>query len=212
MSLQSILEKIRASGDAQISEIENNTRSRMNAILAQAQMEAHQVEGEAREAASTPAVAERARILHRARLESLRIIGNVRKELVDIAIARTGERLSSMRMDPTYPDVYRMLLHEALAELVSSGTGQVQLVADPRDRELLEHMLSEPGLNPSVSYELNSWGGLIAKSMDGRVVVINTFESRLERATEFLRYRLATLFGEKHTEIGQVEVIAQPSG
>jgi len=210
MSLQSILEKIRASGDAQITEIEKNTRSRMNAILAQAQMEAHQVEEDARETASTPAVAERARILHRARLESLRIIGNVRKELVDIAIARTGERLSSMRMDPTYPDVYRMLLQEALAELVSSGTDQVQLVADPRDRELLENMLSEPGLNPSVSYELNSWGGLIAKSMDGRVVVINTFESRLERATEFLRYRLATLFGEKHTEIGQVEVIAQP--
>ena len=210
MSLQSILSRIRASGEAQISEIEKNTRSRMNAVLAQTQMETHQVEENAREAASTPAIAERARILHRARLESLRIIGNVRKELVDIAIARTGERLSAMRMDPSYPDVFRMLLHEALAEQASSGADQVRLVADPRDRELLENMLSEPGLNPSVSYELNCWGGLIAKSIDGRVVVINTLESRLERATEFIRYRLVTLFEESHTEIGQVEVIAQP--
>jgi vacuolar-type H+-ATPase subunit E/Vma4 len=209
MSLRSILGKIRASGEAQILEIEKNAQSRKSAILAQAQMEAHQVEEDAKEAASTPAVAERARILHRSRLDALRIVGNVRKELVDLAIARTGERLSSMRADPSYPEVFRMLMHETLTELASSGTDKVQLAADPRDRELLEKILSDLGLNPSVSYELNCWGGLIAMSLDGRVVVINTFESRLERATAILRYRLVTLFEEKHTQIGQVEVIAQ---
>ncbi len=210
MGLQSILAKIRASGDAQIHEIEKNTRSRVGNILAQAQMEARQVEEDASEAASIPSVAERARILHRARLESLRIVGDVREDLVDTAIARTGERLASVRTDPSYPDVFRTLLSEALAELASGGTDEAQLVADPRDRVLLEKVLADMKLNLSVSYELDCWGGLVAKSADGRVVVINTFESRLERATVFLRHHLVTLFEEKHTETTQVEVIAHP--
>ena len=208
MSLQSILARIRASGDAQVAEIERNARSRLGAIFAQAKMEARQVEEDASEAASIPAIAERARILHRARLESLRIVGDVREDLVDTAIARTGERLAAIRTDPSYPDVFRILLREALAELASEGTDKVQLVADPRDKALLEKILAESKLDLSVSYELNCWGGLIAKSADGRVVVINTFESRLERATAFLRHHLVALFEDKHTETMEFEVMA----
>ena len=208
MSLQSILARIRASGDAQVAEIERNARSRLGAIFAQAKMEARQVEEDASEAASIPAIAERARILHRARLESLRIVGDVREDLVDTAIARTGERLAAIRTDPSYPDVFRILLREALAELASGGTDKVQLVADPRDKALLEKILAESKLDLSVSYELNCWGGLIAKSADGRVVVINTFESRLERATAFLRHHLVALFEDKHTETMEFEVMA----
>jgi vacuolar-type H+-ATPase subunit E/Vma4 len=173
-------------------------------------MEARQIEEDACEAASRPAIAERARILHRARLASLRTVGDVREDLVNAAIARTGERLAAMRADPSYKDVFRGLLREALDELGSGGTDMAQLVADPRDRVLLETILTSMKLNLPVTYELTCWGGLIAKSEDGRVVVINTLEARLERATTFLRHHLVTLFEEKHVETGQVELIAHP--
>jgi vacuolar-type H+-ATPase subunit E/Vma4 len=94
MGLQAILEKIRALGDAQVQEIEANTQSQVNAILAQARMEAQQIEEDSCATASAPAVAERARILHRARLESLRIAGDVRKTL-DAALASAERRLLS---------------------------------------------------------------------------------------------------------------------
>jgi vacuolar-type H+-ATPase subunit E/Vma4 len=55
-----------------------------------------------------------------------------------------------------------------------------------------------------VSCELNCWGGLTAKSEDGRVVVINTLESRLERATAFLRRHLAALFEEEQSNVKAV--------
>jgi vacuolar-type H+-ATPase subunit E/Vma4 len=194
MGLQAILEKIRASGDAQIQEIEKNTRSQVNGVMAQAQMEARQIQEDARESASAPAVAERARILHRARLESLRILGDVREDLVDTAMTRTRERLAARRNDESYPSVLRMMIQEALAGLNSGGTGNVQLIADPRDRAMLENMLADLKLDLCVGYELKGWGGLVAKSEDGRVVIINTFESRLEHATAFLRSHLATLF------------------
>lgn len=210
MSLQSILARIRASGDVQVAEIERDARFRLGAIFAQAKMEARQIEEDASEVASIPAIAERARILHKARLESLRIVGDVREDLVDTAIARTGERLATIRTDTSYPGVFRMLLREALAELASGGTDKVQLMVDTRDRALLEKILAELELDLPVSYELNCWGGLVAKSADGRVVVINTFESRLERATAFLRHHLVAFFEDKHIKTAQVELMAPP--
>ncbi len=198
MSLQAILEKIRASGDAQVQEIEKNMQSQMSEILAHARMEARQIEEDARTIASAPAIAERARIFHRARLESLHIVGDVREDLVDTAITRARERLASLRSDLSYPAVLRTLTEEALTELASGG--KAQLLADPRDRTLLKNILDDLNLDLLVSYELNCWGGLIAKSEDGRVVVINTFESRLERAATFLRRHLAALFEEEEAE------------
>ena len=194
MGLQAILEKIRASGETQIQEIEKNTQSQVNGILAQAHMEARQIEEDSCEAASVPAVAERARILHRARLESLRIVGDVREDLVDTAMTRTRECLATIRSDDSYPCVLRRMIQEALAGLSSGETSHVQLIVDPRDRALLGDILHD--LNPDLCarYEWKGWGGLVAKSEDGRVVIINTFESRLEHATAFLRGHLAALF------------------
>ena len=199
MGLQSILEQIRAAGDAQIQEIEKNAQAQVNSISTQAQMEARQIEEEACASASALSIVERARILHRARLESLRIAGNVRENLVDTAIVRARERLTSLRADPAYPEVLRTLTEEALAELASAD-GKIRLLADPRDRMLLKNILNHLKLDLPVSYELNRWGGLIAKSEDGRVVVINTFESRLDRATAFLRRALAALFEAEQLE------------
>jgi vacuolar-type H+-ATPase subunit E/Vma4 len=199
MSLQAILERIRAAGNAQLLEVEEKTRSQAGRILAQAQLEAQQIEEDARASASAPAVAERARIVHRARLEALRIVGDVREDLVDTVLNRTRERLASVRTDPSYPTVLRRLTEEALAELSRGGTDQAQILVDPRDKNLLRAILGDLRLDLPVREELNCYGGLIAKSEDGRVIVINTFESRLERATSFLRRHIAVLFEEEHS-------------
>jgi len=200
--LQAILEKIRASGAAQICEIETNAQSRTKAILAQARMEAHQIEEEARTAASIPAAAERARILHLARLDALYFVGSVRENLVDAAISQTRERLASYRSDPSYPMVLRKLVDESLRQLKSTDVeGKPQLLADPRDQVGIQNILEDMKLNIPVRYELKCWGGLIARSEDGCVVVINTLESRLEHATVFLRHSLAMLFEEEQSTI-----------
>jgi len=202
MGLQAILEQIRTDGDVQIRELEKRSLSQISEILTQARMEAQQIEEDASANASIPAAAERARILHRARLESLQIVGNVRENLVDTALTRARERLAAIRIDSCYPEVLRTLVKEALTELAANGN--VQLLAAPRDEGLLTNILSDMNLDLPVSYELNCWGGLIAQSDDGRVVVINTFESRLERAMTFLRHHLAALFEEEQTVVKDV--------
>jgi vacuolar-type H+-ATPase subunit E/Vma4 len=211
MSLQPILEKIRATGESQIQEIEKDAQAKSNEILARARMEAEQVEEDACADTSSPAVAERARIIHRARLESLHIVGTVRENLVDTAISRMREQLATSRSDSAYPTVLRALVEESLTQLnASEGKGNFQLLADPRDKKLLDKILKDLKLNTLVRYELNCWGGVTAQSEDGRVVVINTLEARLNQATPFLRQHLASTFEASSSSLrGEAEAISQ---
>lgn len=205
MTLQAILDKIRAAGDVQIQEVENDARSQAGEILAQARMDAEQVRSDAIARVSLPAIAEHARIVHHARLDALHVVGNVRENLVDEAITQTREHLASFRSDPAYPRILRRLTEEALAQLAASeGGGKFQLLIDPRDKALIQDILKDLGLDIPVRHELNCWGGLVAQSEDGRVVVINTLESRLEQAGTFLRHHLAAYFEEEQFEMEEV--------
>lgn len=208
MSLQAILEQILATGDAQVQEIERETQAQVGEILAHARMEADRIEEDARDTSSAPAARERARIIHHARLEALRLIGSVQEDLVDSALTQTRERLAAIRSKPSYPDVLRQLTHEALDELTAPGREEKPvLVADTRDQPLLENNLDDLTLDLHVSYDLTCWGGLIAKSEDGRVVAINTLEARLERAMPFLRGYLAGLFEGERSDARLVEMM-----
>jgi V/A-type H+-transporting ATPase subunit E len=199
VSLQSILDAIYVSGQAQVREIEAHAQAQVEAILAEAQIKARRIQEESCSAALAPAAAKRAHILHQARLEAMQIVGAAREALLDAALCQTKTCLANMRTDAAYAWVLRRLTKEALAELggLLEDTRAARLEADPRDRELLENTLYDLRLELPISYDLHCWGGLVAKSEDGRVVVINTLESRLARATPYLCRCLAVLFEEE---------------
>jgi vacuolar-type H+-ATPase subunit E/Vma4 len=202
MSLGAILEAIRVSGELRIQEIEARASNQADEVLADARREAHRT----REAASAkevaPAYKERARIIHRARLEGLRICGDTREALIDAALERARERLAGLREDPIYPEVFHRLAQEALSELGESAeeVRVTRLEVDRRDRDLLHRALPHLAPDDLVNFELSCWGGLIARSEDGRLVAINTLESRLERATPYLRRSLAALFEQERID------------
>jgi V/A-type H+-transporting ATPase subunit E len=202
MSLSGILEAIHLSGEAQVQEIEKQASQEANKLLANTRLQVKQIKEDVCAKEVVPAYRERARIFHRARLESLRISGNVREALVDEALDRARAHLAGIRSDPVYPTVLRKLIQETMAEL--EGTLEdihlSRLEADPRDRELLEQILDDLRLNLPVEYGLACWGGLIAKSSDGRVVIINTLEARFNRAAPFLRRYLAAFFENQQTK------------
>src|SRR5574341_33592 len=180
MSLEAILEAIGEAGDAQVSEIEARTRTQVYEILANARVEAEEIEDEAYNAAFTPSAKERARIVHKARLEAMRIIGEARETLVDMTLERTRGALAGLRTDRQYPDVLCRLLEEALAELSSSleSEAKIHMEADQRDKALVESLLRHLVVDLDVDYTQDCWGGLIARSEDGRVVVDNLLETR----------------------------------
>ncbi len=210
MSLEAILEAISAAGDAQVGEIEARTRTQVYEILANARVEAEDIDEDGYNTAFAPAAKERARIIHRARLEAMHIEGEAREALVDMTLERTRGALAGLRTDRQYPEVLCQLLEEALAELSSSMEleAKIHLEADRRDRVLLESLLRHLAVDLEVSYTQECWGGLIARSEDGRVVVDNLLETRLERAIPFLRQYLAAWFEDEQWQISTTETHA----
>lgn len=195
MSLEAILVAIETAGREEAGAIVQQAQSEAAAIIEEAQREAQRVQQDARERAVTPAYRERARILHRARLETLRTVGDARETAINAVLAQTRIMLSQIRSTPAYPSILRRLAEESLAELERSleDPGAAHLEIDTRDEALMAEIIKSLGLQVPISCTLECWGGLVVSSQDGRIVVINTLESRLERALPFLRRDLAAL-------------------
>ncbi len=196
MSLQAILDAIHAAGDSQVLDIETQAQAHADAILAEAHLKAERIRQDAHGRVVSQATKERVRIIQQARIEALQIVGTVRETLVDDALEVTRSHLAGLRADPLYPDVLRLLIEEALRQLSTSlaDTERPQLAADPRDRVLIERILREMALEVTLSADLTCQGGIIARSADGRVVIYNTLEGRLERALQYLRQYFAGQF------------------
>ena len=198
MSLKAILDAIYASAQAQIDAVEKQADTKVREILANARLAAQEIREESCASVAAPAAQERARILHRARQEALRIIGTERGALIDASLDQIRGQLSNIRSDAVYPSVLENLTREVIAELNESAedVGKALIEADPRDETLLKAILPDLGIDPAIHYDLDSWGGLIAKSEDGRVIVINTLEARLQHAIPYLRNFLSAFFEE----------------
>jgi V/A-type H+-transporting ATPase subunit E len=211
MSLEEILQTIQNRGEAQVRQIEDSARFQVEETLAQARKEALAIKEQVRAASVAPVARERSRIIHKARLQSLQLTGDVREALVDAALCRTRECLANLRSGPRYPEILRRMIEEALNEVASSveSPQNAHLEADPRDQTYIHTILTNLKLDLPVSYSLQCWGGVIAKSEDGRVVVINTLESRLARATPVLCRYLAGLFVEIPTANEEDQILEE---
>jgi vacuolar-type H+-ATPase subunit E/Vma4 len=102
------------------------------------------------------------------------------------------------------------LIQEALDDLSRSLEERegIVLEADPRDRIIVQRLLAELPPDLRMSYPLTCWGGVIARSADGRIVVTNTLETRLERAMPHLRRYLASQLAYAAPETGTSQVTA----
>ena len=202
MSAEAILDAIEASGETEIAHLRAGTEARAQQILEEAERKAATIREQARRAALRPAAGERARRLHQAKLEALRSVGEVRTRLVEEALTETRQRLAGLRAEPDYPLILRRLVEEAIHALgdeKSDGSCPV-LEIDPHDDGLLRRILDEPGPDLPIVPSLKCCGGVVARSGDGRIVVTNTLETRLERATPFLRRDLAAFFEKEQKE------------
>lgn len=195
MSLDAILGAIAEAGRARVRAVEQRAQAEAEQLLAAAYEEATHLFEEARRSAAEAATGEQARLLHRARLEASRIIGEAEQAIVAQALEEARSRLAQAREEPDYPDLLRVLVDEALAALHGSllPGEQATLQADPRDRNLLQQIIREGGYDVALAWVLKGWGGVRAVSPEERVVVDNTLEARLIRATPWLQRTLPAL-------------------
>lgn len=198
MSLEKILERIHLLGEQQAAEITRRAEEEACTLLEQARQKAGIAYQEAMREAQLPAGEACAHLRNEARFEANCVMGQAREHFVDSVIDSLRARLACLRASNTYAQVVRRQLREVLPPQNGSVPAgeRITLQADPRDRDLLAGLLREAGLEIEVWYTLECLGGLNAYSPGRGSTVVNTLDSRLERAMPYLRRELARQFEE----------------
>ncbi|MGA9139145.1 MAG: V-type ATP synthase subunit E [Methanocella sp.] len=176
-------------------EIRRKAEEAAKAIRCDARTRAAEMRKSRMDAAMLAAGDEHNRTLYSVKNEMNKEMSALKYRLFDRAFTGAGQSLRDFRGNKGYAGCYRQLLSEALSEL---GDGDPVVHIDPRDESLCRALLAALGLQCEVSPDLQTAGGLIASTSDGKVVVSNTIESRLEQAKDRLKLDVFTLlYGER---------------
>lgn len=192
MALEDILRALDEQADADIADLQRRAASQAEKLGREAQAEAERIVGDAVEAAEKTAQAKADKRLNAARLEARRHAATVRNDAIDAAFALAAEKLRSLRASPEYAAVFRRLLEEA-AGVASRREADCVLLVDPANKDLAEQLGAELLPSCAVAAELDAAGGLTIALSSRRVLLINTFENRLERARGIAGSRVAKI-------------------
>ncbi|MGA7075576.1 MAG: V-type ATP synthase subunit E [Halobacteriota archaeon] len=185
--------------------MEESTEERIHEIMKQAHQNAEEIKRVAEEKAETikrshlesaeeSVEPERNKLIYAAKSETLMNLIKAKDELIQRAFAEAKKSLDGFRDHENYKEDFKSLIEEAMRELEGE---QVRLHIDGRDENLCKQILEELNVNSEIVVDLTSAGGLNVSTRDEKVVVFNTIESRLDKASEFLkRQLLATLYGD----------------
>ncbi|MFH1722815.1 MAG: V-type ATP synthase subunit E family protein [Candidatus Altiarchaeota archaeon] len=187
MGLNELEEELTANAEKEISAIKNASEHQESSILSDARNKAKEIKAEALSEGKARAESERRGALASARLEAKRILNQAREEAVNENLNEIREVLSQIRDDNRYPKILQNLVDEGLKELGDDSTVYV----NKGDEKLVKaKKISEK--------EIESVGGVIIESSDGRIRVDSTIDSLFHQKTEYLRRQIfSELFGKE---------------
>jgi len=175
-------------------ELRKKAEEAAKAIRCDAKTRAAEVRKARLNAAVAAMKAERNHAFYAAKNEMGKELTAAKYRLFDRAFGAAAEVLAGARSDGGYSACYRQLVAEALGEL-DDPDGVLHI--DPRDADVCREALARLGVAREVVQDLRCEGGLDARSRDGKVVVSNTVEARLEKAKDRLKLDVfAALFGD----------------
>ena len=193
MALNDILQVINADANREVAAIRSAAEEATAVRLQEAETEAAAVHQRILAEAQAAAEQQAARLLHRARLETLRHRVEVQETAFRMAVGRARESLESARERSDYDALLGALLDESL----SGFDEPVTIVVHPDDAVVMRSILQDRGgseYTVETSAEVSM--GVVVRSQDGRIVIENTLHSRLERALPDLRAQLADLLSD----------------
>lgn len=180
MALEDIFKALETQARHDVDGVLAEARERAAAILGEAETQAAAIRekhaSDAEHAAGLSAMQE----LNAAKLEARRRLSGVRQGAVSEAFARARVALKDVRGTDAYPGLLARLIEEALEGV----DGERAVLVDPRDEELAKRILAERGEDPAlVRADIDTAGGVIVETRNGRVSRRNTLEDRLEKYT-----------------------------
>ena len=188
MAIEDILKALEAKANARIEAIMADAGQRVKEIKSEVERDAARTRRLRLKKVEEQIRSEATGIVYSASLRAKNHLIRAQEEAVEEAFRVAEQRLAGMSGDPDYPLILESLLDECLSFLPQ----EVVLEVRAEDRTAVEKMMEDRKRPYTISEEpLQASGGLVARSASGDVVVVNTFESRLEKAKDKLRLKIA---------------------
>lgn len=186
MAIDDILRALDDQAQADCDETIGEAREHAKLILEEAERQAKQVHETFVHQVERVANAEASKKVNAARLEAKMTVSSVKGDGVTSVFDSARTQLSSMRNAG-----YERLFAELAAEALSGVSGPVTVRTAPADTALAESTVAGMGVSADVIGDLDTAGGLVVETGGGKVVRRNTLESRLDRASQFVRSDVA---------------------
>jgi len=194
--------------DKIISKIESDAKAEMQRIKADAAQEAKKILDEARKTGEQ----EHSRILERgkkdidtlvnriksgARIDAKRTVIGAKDQVISRCFAEAREALGKLTNTKKYETVLRNLIDDG-TKLIGND---VVVLSNKKDKPIVKKVISGMPKSVKISVgkgDIDVIGGIVIRSKSGDITVNNTFEARLERQKNELRYEISKiLYGEK---------------
>jgi len=193
MAYEQLIESVELSGEERIRELKEKAYSKSEEIRKEAKGKDGAIKAKHLEAVKESVEVERNKAIAKIKQESRMQAIRAKEEIYQRAFLEAQKILSSVRVRSDYESIFKKMLKEAVAELEGEA---IRLHIDKRDEELCKKLLPELHLNCEIATDITSAGGLNASTKDGRFIISNTIESRLEKAKGLLKSEIsATLYG-----------------
>jgi V/A-type H+/Na+-transporting ATPase subunit E len=193
VAYENLLKSVGESAGEREQEIRTRARTAARAILEEAEARAKDLQQISLDEAKKAASVERNKQMYLAKVEEKKRLIARKEEIFSRAIITAEQRLSTLRTDPVYPDIFKKLAQEAAGAI---ETGKCHVHVDKRDEQLSLDTLAGLNLPAVVIPDLTTAGGLVITNPDETVTISNTVESRLERIKEHRKLEIySILFG-----------------
>jgi len=190
MRLKEMWRALNAEAKKQRELILERARRDASYIIKEAEKEAERIRDRGRAEVKSMLEGERGKMLNEARLYLGCELRKTREKLVDEVFVSAKKRLELLRESADYPRILKHLIEEVATE--GSG-GNFAVSVDKRDEALAREILDKMGKHYTLNTDISTAGGVRVTTGKGRIILTNTFETRLERASEFLRGEIANI-------------------
>jgi V/A-type H+-transporting ATPase subunit E len=194
MTYENLIASMDVNAEKSITERMQKAHQEGEEIKRSAEAKAEAIKASHLQNAQKSAEMERNKLIYNAKAENKMRIIKEKDAVIQRAFFDAKKSLDSFRDHPSYKEDFKKMLQEAVRELEGE---KVSLHIDTRDETLCRQVLEELGWNSEIVGDLTSAGGLAVSTKDGKVVISNTIESRLNNAKELLKREIfSTLFGD----------------
>jgi len=186
MAIDDILRALDDQAQADCDETIGEAKEHAKLIVEEAERQAQQVHETFVRQVERAANSDASKKVNAVRLESKMTVSSVKGDGVTSVFDAARAQLSSVR-NSGYDELFASLAAEAL----SGVNGPVTVRTAPADTALAERAISGMGISADVVGDLDTAGGLVVETGGGKIVRRNTLESRLDRASQFVRADVA---------------------